>query len=126
MIDPDCGFEVEQCDHPKWSPTYTKLKCEGTEQAKDLYYCRLDSASCQPLPPGLARGGAKDSWTCVPDVYNELSDPGTSLNEYVRDSPSMDSDSKNKLKLSYEARTACLFSILSVACFVLYVELTVH
>lgn len=118
IIDPDCGFEVESCDRQEWKPEYTELRCNGEVQPMDLFYCRLESASCQvcakyistvstvlniplstspsrvlstvlstliyrtiqPLPPGLAKG-ATSPWTCIPDVYSELSDPGTSLND---------------------------------------------
>ena len=79
VIDPDCGFEVESCDKQEWNPSYTKLRCDGDVQPMDMMYCRLESASCQPLPPGLAKG-ATSPWTCIPDVYSELSDPGTTLN----------------------------------------------
>ena len=80
IIDPDCGFEVTSCDKQEWKPEYTKLRCDGKSQPMDMLYCRLESATCQPLPPGLAKG-ATSAWTCIPDVYSELSDPGTSLND---------------------------------------------
>ena len=61
-IDPDCGYVVENCHKQEWWPEYAILECNGIEQPKDLYYCRLDSAICQPLPPGLARDGDKGTW----------------------------------------------------------------
>ena len=68
IIDPDCGFEITDCEHQKWEPKYERLKCNGVQQDMGLYYCRLESASCQALPPGLAKG-ATSTWTCIPDVY---------------------------------------------------------
>lgn len=50
------------------------------EFSKVQMYCRLESATCQTLPPGL-RVGSAEPWTCIPDVYNELSDPLTTLND---------------------------------------------
>lgn len=80
VIDPDCGYELPSCSEQAWLPQYVGLECGGVPSPADQLYCRLESASCQPLPPGLARG-ATTLWTCIPDVYNELSDPGTSLND---------------------------------------------
>lgn len=80
VIDPDCGYELSSCQDQSWNPQYVGLQCEGELVATDLFFCRLESSTCHSLPPGLARG-ATSPWTCIPDVYNELSDPGTSLND---------------------------------------------
>jgi len=80
IIDPDCGFNLESCTDQSWNPTYTSLNCNGSPTAVDLSYCRLESATCNLLPPGLARGHTAE-WKCIPDVYNEMADPGTSLND---------------------------------------------
>jgi len=81
-IDPDCGFLIENCFQQIWEPVYDEITCDGNMQAKDLFYCRLESFSCQILPPGLSRAkGISEAWDCIPDVYNELSDPLTSLND---------------------------------------------
>ncbi len=80
VIDPDCGYVLPTCEDQSWLPRYVDLYCGEDKRERDLSYCRLESATCQPLPPGLARGKTSN-WTCIPDVYNELSDPGTSLDD---------------------------------------------
>lgn len=81
VIDPDCGYELTDCDDQSWNPKYTQLFCGGDEVMRDSLFCRLESATCQPLPPGLVPNAPDPDWRCIPDVYNELSDPGTSLND---------------------------------------------
>ncbi len=80
IVDPDCGYYLSSCEDQTWNPQYTELRCEGELTDSDQAYCRLESATCNLLPPGLARGKTSD-WTCIPDIYNELADPGTSLND---------------------------------------------
>ena len=46
----------------------------------------------QPLPPGLVPNDPSPAWTCIPDVYNELSDPGTTLNDCDCNCGGMDPD----------------------------------
>ena len=80
-----------QCQDQTWNPKYQDLNCGGVKTAKDLMYCRLKSATCQPLPPGL-QPNATSTWTCIPDVWNELSDPMTSLNDCDCNCGDMDPD----------------------------------
>eukprot|EP00808_Paulinella_micropora_P015494 g64092.t1 len=81
-IDPDCGYIPASCDEQTWEPPYTSILCEEEVAPVDEVFCRLESASCMPLPPGLSFGNKKkNTWTCIPDVYYELLDPGTSLND---------------------------------------------
>ena len=79
VIDPDCGFVLPSCSDQRWQPDYKDLVCDGVVSPREQLYCRLDSAMCQALPPGLQFN--RTDWTCIPDVYNELSDPSTSLND---------------------------------------------
>jgi hypothetical protein len=80
VIDPDCGYTLASCDDQTWNPLYTSLECEGKSVGVDQMFCRLESSTCFGLPTGLARGRV-GNWQCIPDVYNELADPGTSLND---------------------------------------------
>ena len=50
-LDPDCGYVLPSCEEQKWNPVYAKLMCDGVETPKDQLYCRLESATCQILPP---------------------------------------------------------------------------
>jgi hypothetical protein len=92
VVDPDCGYELASCEEQAWNPRYERLFCGGHETPRDQFFCRLDSATCQPLPPGLRPNRADNSWTCIPDVYNELSDPGTTLNDCDCNCGDMDPD----------------------------------
>jgi hypothetical protein len=69
VIDPDCGYRLLACDDQSWNPPYSQLTCGGLIVASDLMYCRLESATCQTLPPGLSRGGNSE-WKCIPDVWS--------------------------------------------------------
>lgn len=80
VIDPDCGYVLTSCEDQKWNPVYSKITCGGVEAPDDETYCRLESARCQLLAPGLARGHTSE-WECIPDVYNEMADNLTSLND---------------------------------------------
>ena len=91
VIDPDCGYSLVSCDDQTWNPRYSTLHCDGNQVDTDILYCRLESATCQVLPPGLQRGSTSE-WTCIPDVYSELSDPGTSLNDCDCNCGGMDPD----------------------------------
>jgi hypothetical protein len=79
VIDPDCGYQLRSCDDQTWNPAYTQIFCNGLQSPTDLIYCRLETASCTTLPPGLARG-AQSKWTCIPEVFNEIS-----INEFDYD-----------------------------------------
>eukprot|EP00808_Paulinella_micropora_P031736 g49809.t1 len=88
VIDPDCGYQLKSCDDQSWNPRYSSFKCNGAVLNKEMMYCRLDSARCTPLPPGIH----DNLWTCIPDVYHELSDNGTKLNDCDCNCGSLDPD----------------------------------
>eukprot|EP00808_Paulinella_micropora_P019692 g52.t1 len=82
VIDPDCGYIPQSCSNQTWTPAYTSISCGEQLAPLDLVFCRLESAKCMPLPPGLTfNKRTPDTWTCIPDVYYELLDPGTSLDD---------------------------------------------
>eukprot|EP00808_Paulinella_micropora_P014061 g3445.t1 len=82
VIDPDCGYIPDGCENQTWNPVYTALECEGNVAPASKLYCRMETARCMSLPPGLHfHSSTPNSWTCIPDVYFELSDEGTSLND---------------------------------------------
>jgi hypothetical protein len=91
VIDPDCGYQLRSCDDQTWNPPYQKITCGGFEVASDLMFCRLESARCETLPSGLSRG-AVGEWKCIPDVYSELADNKTSLNDCDCNCGGMDPD----------------------------------
>jgi hypothetical protein len=72
VYDPDCGYQLRSCDDETWNPDYSEIFCEGLKSYVDMVFCRLETASCATLPPGLARG-SQSKWTCIPEVYNEFS-----------------------------------------------------
>jgi hypothetical protein len=92
VVDPDCGYVLPSCSEQRWEPEYKRLMCDGVESLpEDGKYCRLESGTCQTLPPGLT-GSTTEKWTCIPDVYDELSDPQTSLNDCDCNCGGMDPD----------------------------------
>eukprot|EP00808_Paulinella_micropora_P018678 g80264.t1 len=88
VIDPDCGYALQDCDDQSWNPRYTSFKCAGEELDRYIMYCRLDSARCTTLPPGMH----ENRWTCIPDVFHELDDNGTRLNDCDCNCGSLDPD----------------------------------
>eukprot|EP00808_Paulinella_micropora_P017278 g12347.t1 len=88
VIDPDCGYVLQSCNDQAWNPRYSKFTCEGAVLDKEMMYCRLESARCTPLPPGIH----ERLWTCIPDAYHELSDNMTSHNDCDCNCGSLDPD----------------------------------
>jgi hypothetical protein len=80
VVDPDCGYALASCSDQTWNPLYTSLECDGMPVPVDQMFCRLESAKCFGLPTAMARGRV-GVWECIPDVYNELVDNQTSLND---------------------------------------------
>eukprot|EP00808_Paulinella_micropora_P031733 g49804.t1 len=76
------------CAPESWNPRYSTFKCNGAVLNKEMMYCRLDSARCTALPPGIH----DNLWTCIPDVYHELSDNGTKLDDCDCNCGSLDPD----------------------------------
>jgi hypothetical protein len=90
IIDPDCGYQLPSCSEQAWNPEYVHMECEGVTESTEEYFCRLESGRCFKLPSGLQNG--KTDWTCIPDVFNELSDDLTSLNDCDCNCGGLDAD----------------------------------